>query len=156
MNATQPSQITVRVSRVIRAPRERVFEAWVDPDLRRKWWRHGSGLKVCAIDARPGGRYRMTQIGGCPEEIQPDVNFEWIMDGEFLEVVRPSRIVFTWNVNHDPPVVNNRVTIELREVPGGTEVTLTHEGLPSEQLRDGTDDGWTSLMESMARLLERA
>lgn len=155
MTATaMQTPFTVRVTRIIRAPRERVFEAWINPDLRRQWWKHGQGLRECTVDAKAGGRYRMTQIGGCDREQGGNPDFEWVMQGEFLEVARPSRIVFTWNVNHTPPVLNNRVTIDLREVPGGTEVHLTHEGLLTEYLRDGTNEGWTSLLEHIAGLLE--
>jgi len=151
--APKSAPLTIKVSRLIRAPRERVFEAWTHPDLRRKWWQHGQGLAACDINARPGGRYRMTQIGGSCEEFPVPSDFEWVMEGEFLEVTRPSRLVFTWNVNHNPPVVNNRVTIDLREVPGGTEVTITHEGIETPQLRDGTHEGWSSLLDSMAEVL---
>lgn len=160
MTASTPSAATdliVRVQRLIRAPRERVFDAWLRPELRRRWWVTGrpEGLHVCEIDARVGGRYVMKQIGSCDRDaLDPD--YEWTMEGEFVELVRPERIVFTWNVNHDPPVTNNRVTIELREVPGGTQVTLTHEGCPTPRLRDGTDEGWTALLGHMAALLEAA
>ena len=156
MNAAQSESLfTIHLTRVIRAPRDRVFEAWVNPDLRRQWWHHGNGLSVCDLDPRPGGRYRMVQIGGCEEEHDVPANFEWVMAGEFVEVVRPSRIVFTWNVNHSPPVVNNRVSIDLIEVPGGTELRLTHEGRLTPEMRDGTREGWTRLVASIADLLER-
>jgi len=156
MNAAQSEQtFTIRISRVIHAPRERVFEAWISPEQRRQWWVHGKGLSACEIDARVGGQYCMKQIGACSEDFTADPDFEWIMNGGFLEVVRPSRIVFTWNVNHDPPVLDNRVTVELREVPGGTELTLVHEGRMSAGMRDGTREGWTSLADSIARWLDR-
>lgn len=147
---------SVRVSRIIRGPRERVFEAWLKPEIRRQWWvtHSGEGLTSCEIEARVGGRYCQKQIGGCSEE--PDPNFEWIMEGEFVEIVEPERLVFTWNVNHDPPVVDSRVTIEFKEVAEGTEVVLTHEGLATAQLRDGTHEGWTKLLGHIAEVLERA
>ncbi|HWL94331.1 MAG TPA: SRPBCC family protein, partial [Phycisphaerae bacterium] len=137
----------VRVSRFIRAPRERVFDAWLSTEMRRKWWYTGrpEGLHDCEIDARAGGRYVMKQIGS-PEEMEGvDPNFEWVMEGEFVEILRPQRIVFTWKVNHDPPVVNTRVTLEFREVRGGTELTLTHEGLATPEMREGTRQGWAQM-----------
>ena len=57
------------------------------------------------------------------------------MDGEFLEVVAPKRLVFTWNVTHpEEPAVEERVTVDLREVDGGTGGTITHEGSLSNRL----------------------
>ncbi len=156
-DAHAPTDLTVNVSRVIHAPRERVFEAWIRPELRRKWWDTGrpEGLSVCEIDARVGGRYRMHQVGGCDDLPDLDPNYEWIMEGEFVEIVPPERLVFTWNVNHHPPVVNERVTIEFRAIEGGTEVNLTHVGIKLAPTRDGTEKGWTELLGHIAKLLEK-
>ena len=87
-DAQSSAELTVRVSRLIKAPRQRVFDSWVKPELRRKWWLTQSGdqLRSCQIDARVGGRYRQSQMGGCDDSDQ-DETYEWIMEGEFLEVV---------------------------------------------------------------------
>ena len=156
--AQSSAELTVRVSRLIKAPRQRVFDSWVKPELRRKWWLTQSGdqLRSCEIDARVGGRYRQSQMGGCNDSDQ-DETYEWIMEGEFLEVVEPERLVFTWQVNHpDEPPSDERVTIEFAEVDGGTEVIITHRGILSTHLRDGTEKGWTTLLETQAGVLERA
>jgi len=156
-NAHAVTPKSVHVSRVIRAPRERVFEAWVNPEIRRKWWHNsrGEGPTHCAIDARVGGRYCIKQIGCGGETPEQDDNREWIMEGEFLEFVPPERLVFTWNVNHeDEPHEEERVTIDFREVAEGTELTIKHEGILSTRLRDGTNDGWTKLSEILATVLE--
>ncbi len=153
---TEPT-LSVRISRWIRAPRERVFEAWLDPRLRRQWWATGrpEGLSVCDIDARVGGRYCMKQVGSCDSSLDVDRNYEWVMEGEFLEIVRPERIVFTWHVNHlNEPAGKERVTIELREADGGTQLTLTHEGILSPRLRDGTEQGWSELIVHLSDLAE--
>ncbi len=161
MAATDPSRnpetLSVNVSRFIRAPRQRVFDAWVKPELRRKWWRthRGEGLTACEVDARVGGRYCMKQIGGGCESPGEDPDYEWIMQGEFLEVDPPRKLVFTWNVNHDPPTVDERVSIEFREVEGGTDVTIKHEGILSPAMRDGTEGGWTTHLEAIAEVLEQ-
>ena len=152
-----PETLSVNVSRFIRASRQRVFDAWVKPELRRKWWRthRGEGLTACEVDARVGGRYCMKQIGGGCESPGEDPDYEWIMEGEFLEVDPPRKLVFTWNVNHEPPTVDERVTIEFREVEGGTDVTIRHEGILSPAMRDGTEGGWTTLLEAIAEVLEQ-
>lgn len=155
MTATEPTHLTV--TRLIRAPREKVFQAWIDPALRRRWWSFGGKgkLSVCEIDARVGGAYRMHQVGGCDGDVAgypPD--YEWIMSGEFVEITPPERLVFTWNVNHrEEPVVDQRVTVELRETPEGTALTLTHSGVMSTKMRDGTHRGWSALVENIAGML---
>ena len=152
-----PEMLSVHVSQFIRAPRERVFEAWVEPEMRRKWWRtySGDGLTTCEVDARVGGRYCMKQIGSGCDSPDQDPNYEWIMEGQFLEVDPPRKLVFTWNVNHDPPTVDERVTIEFHEVEGGTDVTLKHEGILSPAMRDGTEGGWTTHLKAIAEVLEQ-
>ncbi len=152
----QSGKLSVHVSRFIRAPRERVFEAWIKPELRRQWWYSDKGeqLTSCEIDARVGGRYCQQQIGGCDASDTAN-DYEWIMEGEFTEVVSPERLVFTWNVNHpDEPPNEEIVTVEFAEVEGGTEVVIKHEGIVSTRLRDGTEEGWTKLLESQASVLE--
>ena len=149
-NAESPDTLRVRVSRFIRAPRRRIFDAWLDPEIRRKWWftDRGSGLTACEIDARVGGRYCLKQIGSDSPTPGVDDDFEWIMQGEFLEIDAPQRLVFTWNVNHPgEPITDERVTVEFNEAKGGTEVVITHEGILSTQMRDGTEEGWTKLLE---------
>ncbi len=151
----QTGKLSVEVSRFIRAPRERVFEAWIKPELRRQWWRSDKGehLTTCEIDARVGGRYCQKQIGGCDASDTAN-DYEWIMEGEFTEIVPPERLVFTWNVNHpDEPPNEEIVTVEFAEVEGGTEVVIKHEGIVSTRLRDGTEEGWTKLLERQASVL---
>ncbi len=150
--------LTVRVTKEIRAPREVVFDAWTSAESRRRWWATGrpEGLHVCEIDARVGGRYCMKQIGSPDTPTGMDPNYEWVMDGEFVEVRRPQRLVFTWNVNHIPPERDGLVTVDFEEMPGGTRVTLTHENLPTQKSRDDTDGGWKHMLAELARVVERS
>lgn len=158
-DANTPVELSLRVSRFIRAPRERVFEAWTRPEIRRKWWltNRGEGPTTCEIDARVGGKYLLKQIGsGAETPHGVDDDYEWIIEGEFTEFEPPQRLVFTWKVNHPgEPAGDERVTIEFDEADGGTEVTITHEGILSSRLRDGTEKGWTKLLELQAELMEQ-
>ncbi|MCB9852934.1 MAG: SRPBCC domain-containing protein [Phycisphaerales bacterium] len=155
-NSNTDGRLVVDVSGVIRAAPDAVFDAWVDPAIRRKWWLNvrGEGPTVCEIDARVGGRYTIKQIGSGSETADKADTYEWIMTGEFLEVVRPERLVFTWNVNNpDEPVVDQRVTVTFAAESGGTRIRVVHEGIHSEHLRDGTDAGWTSMIDSINEIL---
>ena len=111
-----PDPVTahVRLTRLIRAPREQVFEAWLDSEVRKQWWRATPEMHcpLAEIDPTPGGRYRMAM---CKDEN------ESVAFGEFVEIDRPERLVFTWSWEHD------------LDFGGGSRVTVT--------LHDTTFDG---------------
>lgn len=152
------TKLTVRVTKNIRAPREVVFDAWLSAESRRNWWETGrpEGLHHCTVDPRVGGLYCMKQIGSpdAPEGFAPD--YEWIMEGRFVEITRPRRIVFTWNVNHIPPERDGLVTLDFDEIPGGTRITLLHENLPTQKTRDDTQKGWEHLLGCLQAAVEKA
>jgi len=153
-------QLSVLVTRVIPAPRDKVFAAWIDADTRRKWWfTNTDGTPAhCELDPRVGGRYLIRQIGGAEKTI-PDVpaNYAWEMTGEFLEIDRPNRIVFTWNVNHpNAKMTDERVTVEFADANEGTQVSITHVGMTTEQMRDGTEEGWTQILERQVQYFKSA
>ena len=156
-DANANTALRVYVSRFIAAPRERLFEAWLNPEIRRRWWvtARGEGPTACDIDARVGGRYCIKQIGSGAESADRDDDYEWIMEGEFVEIVEPEKIAFTWTVNHpNEPPSDELVTVEFRKVKGGTEVTITHTGILSSRLRDGTEEGWTKALEILAGVMQ--
>jgi uncharacterized protein YndB with AHSA1/START domain len=89
MNPTQSSALSARelaISRVINAPRVRVFQAWTT-QLPQWWGPHGMTLPFCEMDLRPGGIFRTVMRA-------PD-GTEYPTQGVFLEIVAPERIVFT-------------------------------------------------------------
>jgi len=157
MSAARTQQhVKFSVSRVIRADRETVFDAWVNPEVRRRWWLNekGDGPISVGIDGRLGGRYRITQTHDSAEHPEPD-GYIWVIEGEFTEFDRPNRLAFTWNVNHtDEPCRDQVVTIELTKVEEGTECVITHEGVCSEAMRRGTECGWNGMLENLAGAID--
>jgi uncharacterized protein YndB with AHSA1/START domain len=109
-------------------PPEVVFDFFVDPAKLVRWIGIGAEL-----DPRPGGRFRF--------EVAPGEYCE----GRYVDVVRPSRVVFTWGWT-DPvmgvPPGSSQVAVDLVADAAGTEVTLVHSGLPSDDARLLHDDGW--------------
>ncbi len=143
----------VRIQRTIPAPPDRVYRAWLDPEVLRQWLAPGD-LTVTRVEAdeRVGGAYRIWQAG--PEG---DVGgFEW----ELLELVSDERIVFLCRFVGTErlagPVFDSLLTITLREAPGGaTDLTLVHERL--DALRDAMPDvaenvgpGWSMALDKLA------
>jgi uncharacterized protein YndB with AHSA1/START domain len=76
------------ITRLIDAPRERIFAAWTDPKQLARWWGpHGMTTPVCEMDLRPGGVFRTV--------MRARDGTEYPHAGVFLELVAPERIVFT-------------------------------------------------------------
>jgi uncharacterized protein YndB with AHSA1/START domain len=134
----------VRVQRTLSAAPERVFDAWLDPVALGRFMRPGGEKRSAdaVTDPRVGGRFIITMLG--EETVYPHT-------GEYLEIDRPRKLVFTW-YSKATAMSKSTVTVELKPVAGGkTELTLTHVGLPQDQMQNH-NGGWTAIME----LLESA
>ena len=139
---TAPTATGLQVRRVIKAPRERVFEAWTTPEELKRW--HAPGpltVSLAEIDATPGGKYRIHMR-------QPD-GVEHKVSGVYREVDPPKRLVYTWGWDGDHPVKNSVVTIDFIERGNSTEVVLTHDGFPAGDERDNHEKGWTSILDKL-------
>ncbi len=141
-----PSNLSLKVSRRFTASRERVFEAWKDPDLLKRWL-GGSTVEspYAEVDFRVGGHYRV--------RVQPPGSPSIYVTGVFQEIVSPSRLVYTWAFE-DNISASSLVTVELHEVNGGTEVMLIHEQLPDERTRTNHEIGWVSCLENLHSLVQ--
>jgi uncharacterized protein YndB with AHSA1/START domain len=134
------------VRRVIPAPRERVFAAWLDPASLAQWMCPGDVTSAIAdVDARVGGRFRIVIAHG-----RSDAEHT----GEYLAIEPPSRLSFTWisaNTEHRPTVV----TVEFLKRGGGTELVLTHRRLPPTKV-DAHRTGWTDIVRKLDESLGRS
>ncbi len=138
----------LRLSRRFKAPREAVFRAFTDPAALAKWFGpEGMNVDNVKIDLRPGGAYSMAfnQADGGAQGLS----------GVYREISPPERLVMTWVWDHGEMAgIETLVTIELAEVSGETELTLTHEKLPSQNARDLHSQGWTSSFICLDRVIE--
>ncbi len=120
---------------------ERVFDAFLDVKTARRFlFATPAGAMITAeIDARVGGRFEFT-------ERRPDMG-DVRHVGEYLEIKRPKRLVFTFGVPQLDPRMTT-VTIEIRPQGVGCELTLTHEGVPPDYV-ERTRDGWSRILASL-------
>lgn len=144
------STVHVRVTRRFSASAERVFDAWLDPEKVMQWMSvthlHGiSGHMVRAeIDARVGGAFSFVDLRD-GEEVDHV--------GEYLEIDRPRRLVFTWSIPKMSPDAD-RVTVEIEPLESGCELTLTCEMHPNwAEYAPQTEKGWTMLVDAIAEVL---
>ena len=134
------------VRRRIAAQRERVFEAWLDSESLAHWMRPGNFTHAAVtVDPRVGGGFRIVMQG------RPEGDVEH--RGEYLAIEPPSLLSFTWISRHtdDRPTV---VTIEFHERGTGTELVLTHRGLPAREI-EGHRQGWTDILRLLDAVLSR-
>jgi uncharacterized protein YndB with AHSA1/START domain len=141
---SQPIQ-TVKVTRRLAASAERVFDAWLDPRTTGKWLFATPTGKVVRveIDARVGGQFVIVD--------RRDVG-DVEHTGEYLEIARPRRLVFTFRV---PMYSTDSTRVSIDIVPlsaDSCELTLTHEGVHQEYA-GRTQEGWTKLLEGLQSTL---
>jgi uncharacterized protein YndB with AHSA1/START domain len=127
-------------------PAERVFDAWLTPEVTRRWLFTTADSEVirCEIDARVGGKFEIVD-----KRDSGEFKGEIRHVGEYLEIDRPHRLVFTFGVPQFDPAMS-RVEIDIVAKGTGCELTLTHHGVPQEW-QAPTTQGWTMLLGSLER-----
>jgi len=145
---------SVQIVKNVKAPIERVYRAFTDPDELVRWM-HPDQFRGITASNDP-------RVGGRGELIHSDLDgkeaggFNW----EYLEIVENRKLVMDWRFGgfgQDGEGRHSRMRIELRETgPGSTEVTLTHDRLgeapPGGHM--GVNTGWTQALESLGRHFE--
>lgn len=141
---------TVRLHRVLRAPPERVYRAFLDADAMAKWMPpHGFTGKVHHLDARVGGSYQMSFTNFSS-------GHSHTFGGEYLELVPNERIRNTDRFD-DPNLPGEmQTTIVLRAVSCGTEVNIVQEGIPAPIPAEACYLGWQESLVLLAQLVEAA
>jgi len=141
MNKTATFELTL--NRRIRAPREKVFDAFVTPALMKAWMcPRGMTLPEASADPRPGGRFSVT--------MQARDGDRFTAAGVYQEVTRPERLVYTWQWQGEGmPNVETLITVTFEERAGVTELRMTHSGFPDAGLRDSHNQGWNSSLNNL-------
>ena len=139
---------TVTLHRVFRAPPDRVYRAFIDPDAMAKWLPpHGFAGRVLSMEARVGGSYRMQFTNFSNGQSHA-------FGGTYLELVPGERIVHTDRFD-DPNLPGEmRTTITFKPVLVGTEVTAVQEGIPAVIPTEMCYLGWQESLQLLALLIE--
>lgn len=168
----QPDPRDFVIQRTFDAPRERVFAAWTEPLQLARWFGpRGMSVPVCEIDLRVGGRWRLTMRGPWPGPQETDFPLE----GEYLEIVAPERIVSTVDCSGHPPFWHDQVRpgraaddrnpagtmlqiVSLEALaPSRTRLTVRQRAASEAVLaalrRMGMEDGWSQSLDRLAEQL---
>lgn len=139
---------TVRLHRVLRAPPERVYRAFLDADAIAKWLPpYGFTCKVHHMDAQLGGTFRMSFTNFTTGNSHA-------FGGEYLELVPHERIRYTDKFD-DPSLPGEiQVTVVLTQASCGTEINIVQEGLPEVIPVEMCYLGWQESLAQLATLVE--
>jgi uncharacterized protein YndB with AHSA1/START domain len=139
---------TVRLHRVLRAPPDRVYRAFLEPEAMAKWFPpNGFTAKCHSSDVRVGGGYRMsfTNFGAGQSHS---------FGGKYLEL-KPNETIRYTDKFDDPNLPGEmQVTVSLRKVSVGTDLSIVQEGIPAAIPVEMCYLGWQESLAALARLVE--
>ncbi len=139
---------TIRLHRVLRAPPERVYRAFLEPAAMVKWLPpFGFTGTVHDIDARVGGGHRMSFTNFATGESHS-------FGGRYLELVPGERIRYTDRFDDTQLPGDMTCTVALRAVLSGTELTVVQEGVPDAIPAEMCHLGWQDSLVQLAQLVE--
>ncbi|HEX7252976.1 MAG TPA: SRPBCC domain-containing protein [Thermoanaerobaculia bacterium] len=143
----QNAPISLRMTRTFDAPRERVFQAWTEPEALAKWFAPTAEFqtRIPKFELRVGGAYRIEmQLG--------DKNN--VVVGTYKEIRPPQKLVFTWRwetAATGGDTGDTLVTLEFTDRGGRTELALIHERFASTESRDAHDKGWIGCFDRLQK-----
>ena len=139
---------TIRLHRVLRAPPDRVYRAFLDPDAMVKWLPpNGFTAKVHHMDARVGGSHKMSFTNFTTGKSHS-------FGGRYLELVANERIRYTDAFDDANLPGEMQVTVTLKNVSCGTELNVVQEGVPEAIPPEACYLGWQESLFLLAKLLE--
>ena len=146
MSEAAPFELTL--TRLIRAPREHVYDAFVDAAALRVWkCPRGMHVAEIAVDARVGGAWRLTMRSRDGSQFK--------VGGVYRELRRPDRIVYTWQWEEGPMAgVSTLIEVNFSERDGDTRLEMLHTGFPAAPARDAHGHGWNGTLNKLTELLD--
>ncbi|NKB89153.1 MAG: hypothetical protein GKS06_13130 [Acidobacteria bacterium] len=132
---TVATDTTLRIARTIKADRQRVWDAWTQPEHMKKWCcPQPGGVHDVSADFEVGGAYEIVM------KVDGDTHTAF---GTYREIDAPSRLVYTWDWREeDNQMGDTTVTVEFNEVDGGTEVIIVQDGFPAAEATAAHEEGW--------------
>jgi len=147
---TTPPDFTLHLTRFIRAPREKVFDAFLDEALLARWHcPRGMTVASSTVDARVDGAWRL--------DMRTHDRSGHAVGGRYREIRRADRLAYTWQwEGEDTPMPGLQTLVEIDFVSkdDGTEIRMRHSGFPAEAARRGHGQGWHSVLNRLSDALD--
>jgi uncharacterized protein YndB with AHSA1/START domain len=140
------TDLKVNIEKVINAPIEKVFDAWLNPEMLSKFMMGMPDMPETDVelDAREGGNF--TFIMHYRGEQLPHT-------GKYLEISRPDKLVFTW-ISHHSVVDNSTVTLNFTRIDDNrTNISLSHVKFIDEEMRSAHEGGWGCILDKLNEIL---
>jgi glutathione S-transferase len=148
MNA--PERFTLTLQRFIRAPREKVYDAFTTETGLTAWMGpRGMTVRSATVNPRVGGEWRV--------EMSNRDGFTLAVGGHYEQMQRPARLVYSWKWEGDRnpmPLLETLIEVTFDEKDGGTELRMTHSGFPAAAAREGHNQGWSSTFNKLNDYLD--
>lgn len=138
---------TLVITRTFNAPRQNVWDAWTKKEELEKWFGpEDMNAEFSVLDFKVGGAYKFTMRN------KDGSGGEHDGEGVFETIEEPSKLVYSFQWTNGVSEYKNKttITIELKEVAGGTEMVFTHAGFESEQQKIDHNKGWSSSFNDLA------
>ncbi|KJS32354.1 MAG: hypothetical protein VR64_07530 [Desulfatitalea sp. BRH_c12] len=139
------TELMVNISKIIHAPIEKVFDAWLNPRMLSKFIIPMPGMTAPEVknDAREGGSFTIIMHVG--DDKLPHT-------GKYLEINRPNKLVFTWASRHS--LDGSTVTLNFTKINDNkTNVTLTQVKFIDEKERSGHEEGWGNILNKLDEVM---
>ena len=140
------TDLTVNIDKIINAPIEKVFDAWLNPKMLSKFMK-GMPDKTdtdVEINAREGGLFTFVMHVG--DEKIPHT-------GKYVEISRPHKLVFTWESQYSV-VDNSTVTLNFTKIDDNkTNISLSHVKFIDEEARSGHEEGWSNILDKLNEIM---
>ena len=142
MTTTNAPELALELTRTIDAPKERVFDAWLDPAMLATFMTPMPGVTVpeAQTDPREGGRFLVVMRSG--DQDMPH-------SGTYVTIDRPNRLAFTWESPFSE-IEGSTVTLDFADAGTGTKITLRHVRFETEESRNNHEGGWSAILDTLA------
>jgi len=148
------ADLTLQLSRTIKAERRRVFEAWTRPELMSQWFAPGEMVVTSAsTDLRVGGSYKIDVNDPSAVGEDGEMGRKGGAGGIYRKIVPNELLSFTWQ-----GICRNEetlVTVAFKDVDDGTEVTITHEHFQTAESMNRHQKGWDGCLANLVRFAEK-
>jgi len=141
------SELKVNLNKVIKAPQEVVFNAWLNPKTISNFMLPMPGMKnpKVEVDAHVGGSFTIIMYG--QEQ-------EMLHKGQYLEITPSTKLVFTWESDFSP--ADSTVTLEFSKIDENTtNIELTHLKFYSEETRGQHEGGWGNILDTLMQVSQK-